>query len=534
VAMPRARTIWLLSFGGLAAACPGVITAPDLPEGLKLPDSEGSITASTVAELVNAITNAQGAVSINLDGDEVYDLSTQTTTTALLPLISNKVVTVYSKKGSVLSAGGAGRIFRVENGGKLLLDGVTLTGGKTTDGGGCAYLADASSYLVVRNSKFISCAVESASIDDAEGGCIDAKAGSLVVTDSHLSNCAVSNTLGNARGGGVGVTYPADVWMLHTRIEDTYAISTSTTNGFGYGGGVSVGGGFVGLTLKMQNVSLVRTHARSTRPSNNLASYGGGVGMRAGDAFIHSCTFEETQVYSSESQAIGGGFGMSGGNAFICDTTFKNTAANSGVANAGGGGISNFGGQLNLYGVKMINPTTNAATAQALISYPMDTRAASLRIEHEPCATGEAAMVGVVDPQPDGTVRGGALLLRNLTFAAVGCDPFFGEGSLTQETTLVVNCSKTTACGPRAVCSEIASSGEPSVLSMACACSANTIASDAVSNAAVAPYTSHGCVASPPADPYVYTTSGAPLMIIAAIVTFGGMAHMIYVHNTAK
>jgi len=284
----------------------------------------------------------------------------------------------------------------------------------------------------------------------------------------------------------------------------------------------------------MQNVSLVRTHARSTRPSNNLASYGGGVGMRAGDAFIHSCTFEETQVYSSESQAIGGGFGMSGGNAFICDTTFKNTAANSGVANAGGGGISNFGGQLNLYGVKMINPTTNAATAQALISYPMDTRAASLRIEHEPCATGEAAMVGVVDPQPDGTVRGGALLLRNLTFAAVGCDPFFGEGSLTQETTLVVNCSKTTACGPRAVCSEIASSGEPSVLSMACACSANTIASDAVSNAAVAPYTSHGCVASPPADPYVYTTSGAPLMIIAAIVTFGGMAHMIYVHNTAK
>jgi len=308
------------------------------------------------------------------------------------------------------------------------------------------------------------------------------------------------------------------VTLKGTTFYATEATSTASlpTDGAAFGGGVSLAG-FDTAELIMEDVEFSNT--RATSSSTTTASYGGALGLTGGRAQIYTTKFLDTTVFSS-GQAVGGGLGMSAGTVFVTDSLFVDNSANSARNDAAGGGIANLGGTLNLYNVTMTNPATTASTAQAIISYPAETRAAILKVTRAPCSAGDAPMIATPPP-------GGALQLRNLTVDAPGCDVLYDSD---QGTTSIYNCSAAEVCGTNAVC-ELSDATVPTPL---CTCPATMVSADGARSDFLAPY-SVGCMMAPATgDTYEYTTSGAVLMIIATIATLCGMGVMIYLHNKEK
>ena len=135
-------------------------------------------------------------------------------------------LTLWSDNGGTLNATRKGRVFQVNNGGYLRLEGIRLTGGFARGNG---------------------------------GGCLLMTGGIVMVNESTFEDCEITRTSGTALGGGVGVR-SGQLALANTRFLNTRVVSEVQNSAFG--GGVAVhGGGFV----EMRNVSFVGTSVSSSR-----------------------------------------------------------------------------------------------------------------------------------------------------------------------------------------------------------------------------------------------------------------------------
>lgn len=193
------------------------------------------------------LSAAQSALSLHLSGHiSLGSLPLQgRRNMTLLPFIGRGMrITLWSEEGATLDAEGRGRLLFVMHGGELLLQGLTLTNGRTHGGtatGGCVQVRDPESTLIVRDSRFTNCSTEGLG-----GGAVGSRGGTLVMARSTIENCSVVDPRGGgARGGGVSVTLLSETTLINTSFIGTRAESAA---GGAFGGGLALfGGGWVTL-----------------------------------------------------------------------------------------------------------------------------------------------------------------------------------------------------------------------------------------------------------------------------------------------
>lgn len=158
-------------------------------------------------------------------------------------------VTLLGREGAaatVIDCGGAGRHFHVSNNASVRIEGLTLTGGYSSNGG-CVLVAGTSSALVVSDSVFSNCRAA------ASGGAISFRGEALTVRGCNLT--------GNVAVEGAGIHAAGSSYSVE--VEAT----SSTENAASFSGG---GMHFEGAG---GTISIDRSHF-----TNNTASeLGGGV-----------------------------------------------------------------------------------------------------------------------------------------------------------------------------------------------------------------------------------------------------------------
>jgi len=432
----------------------------------------------------------------------------------LLNITFGKVLTLWSNSGAILDAEGAGRIFTVLDGAKLLLQGVHVTGGRTSGfSGGCAWAQDRESQLIVRDSRFTNCTV----VGGQGGGALWLSgAGNFAVLDSEFEDCEASRP-GIVTGGGIGMTINARLTIRNTRFVRTRAVSSFNN---AMGGGISVYSG----ALNMHNVTFVNTSVSA----ESDGAYGAGLGVFGGVVQAYSCTWIGTRAEGR--RAWGGGLGMrNGGSVNLFDSTMMGCSAiaptrdsfESTFFGVGGAVGTNGGGVAHLVNVSLIESiASHPEHGLVLYAEPESVDAAILNIRQE-CSPSRPLVAG--DPRPaNETVTRligvsflqrtapteGRLLLRNLSIDAATCPlPPLVAG------TTLIQCGATfdrewpldqhnDVCGANAVCTTTAHALIPTPL---CECQPSSlhlplvqpVPSPAALRPELAPYTTQGCVEAP-------------------------------------
>lgn len=152
--------------------------------------------------------NLKDAVAAATDGDTIFIDGTVKATH--VPenwgdIIIDKNLTVKGKTGKdsdKLDAAGLSRIFNVESGKTLTIDGLTLTNGKIADFGGGIYCKKGT--LTLEKCTIQNCASVTFGDNKAEGGGIYTDESTLTMTDCTIEGCKAYNT-GNEEGSGGGI-----------------------------------------------------------------------------------------------------------------------------------------------------------------------------------------------------------------------------------------------------------------------------------------------------------------------------------------
>jgi PKD repeat protein len=265
--------------------------------------------ASPFATWDTAATNIQTAIDTALTGARI--LVAADTYPLAAPILLNKAVTLTADAPpTTLLAGNGYRALTLSTAGAVL-DGFTVTGGSTTNGGGL-YLSAAGTIqncLIANNSA-------------TNGG------GIYLTGGGTLLNCILSNNVSVSRGGGLFILNGG------TAQTCTFANNRSTTSD---GGGANVETtGFVydstfrdntasddGGGIHMQNAGSVR---RSLFRGNQAADNGGGLFLRS-TSVAESCL-----AYGNRAVRGGGGATQNGG-------TFENSTIVTNAATIAGGGL---------------------------------------------------------------------------------------------------------------------------------------------------------------------------------------------------
>lgn len=469
---------------------------------------------TNVTDLLSAIAGGRSTgISLHLVGNiSLASAPPSGTGPTLVPNINEgQRVTLWSEMGATLDAAGMGRLFYVLNGGQLLLQNIHVTGGASgTNGGGCLIVQSLTSRLVVREALFSNCTTQGFS-----GGGILIIGGVVEITDSAFHDCEVLRVDGTVRGGGIAIEQGI-VTLNRTRLERTRVRSET---GEAFGGGIAL---WNAGDVVLDGVTFVNASASSERSF----AYGGGLGVRAGNARVYSTTWVGSRATSRTEQAWGGGIGLDGGTAVVFDSMLLGTDASSTDREAWGGGLglnagtatlygSSMlgcdasggtigdgggvgvlrGGQAYLYNVTLVNSSASSSDhGVAIVSNPQQLTAALLSIR-QPCVTAEEAARPVI--QVNGNSEG-FLLLRNLTIDAPGCDAPLDAGSRLLQCDDATDAFGRHVCGANTVCTT--SNGTfPTPL---CECQQNDfsqpfvqpMASPNARSAVIAPYLPEGCV----------------------------------------
>ena len=308
------------------------------------PDASDELVQSA-AELHTALSAATGAVSLRIEG--LIKLSEWPEAPigqgpTILPWISGsrrlQSVTLWSLGNATIDAEGRGRIFFVEEGGRLRLENLHLTNGRTGPqfGGGCVWIQSESSVVTLRGVRLSNCTTTG----EAGGGLfvVDAR---LSVEDCTFERCEVSPARGSGYGGGLGMFSRALVEVHRTTFDATRVVSDLFTT---YGGGAGVAGG----TLLMERVRFVWTSVTS---ESNLC-WGGGLGMIGGMAAVGESEWLGASATSVQSDAWGGGVGMRmGGRLDLSDSALRLCRVAGGRRGDGGGIGGGEGSEAELFNV---------------------------------------------------------------------------------------------------------------------------------------------------------------------------------------
>ena len=480
---------------------------------------------------------------------------------AFLPWIEGFTVSLWSDGTAILDARSRGRLFLVSTGGTLLLEGLELRGGfEDGNGGGCgrvqagtALLRNvrvsecrttgfsggglfvmASGSLTLINTTVGDCVAESPAVSQppARGGGVAVQEASLLVINStFVRNQARAMMGASAFGGGLGSFSGSNVTVDGSSFIGCTAHSEI---GMAWGGGVGQSGTW----------PLLMTVRHSTWEDTRVSSlfgdaFGGAIGMNAGDLNVAHSSMINTTAYAEDSNAFGGGLGMRGGVATLSHVHIEGAAAETGRNRAWGGGcgvlqdsvatltstllircaarrralqptdawggdgaVGNpFVGEIELDNVTI----EDAVASDAHFGIAIYTRASTptltlsaaiLTLKQSDCATQppESKLVGI-------NPRHGMLELanfRNLTVSAPGCTVLPTYATIATCTSPFV-----VVCGPKAVC-RMSDAGDQLATPL-CECPpaeagsflAPLVASPAVANALVAPYTA-GCERATP------------------------------------
>ncbi|MEL6600760.1 MAG: choice-of-anchor Q domain-containing protein, partial [Pseudomonadota bacterium] len=200
------------------------------------------------------------------------------------------------------------------SGGDTVLQGLTITGGRTTgnnaDGGGVLVEGN----LVLRDSLVSG---NSTAGNEAEGGGVKAT-GDVHVVDSRVAN---NHTTGSGANGG-GVHADGAGVLLRSTLEDN-----STTGQEGDGGGIRTEG--------TGGIVVVDSTVSSNTTSGRGAS-GGGVQARGGDLIAVNSTVVDNRAFNNDRSA-GGGLNSN------FDTTITNSTVTGNSTASSGGGVRSEG-----------------------------------------------------------------------------------------------------------------------------------------------------------------------------------------------
>ena len=184
------------------------------------------------------------------------------------------------------------RVFHVTNGGSLILDGVTITGGLvegSQDGGG---IRNDAGTVEIRNSVVTG----NTSLDD--GGGIN-NAGTLTITNSTISENSTTNNGGAIRNIG---TLTISNTLIGGDVDADAMSDTRNVAGLNGGGLFNVGG----ATLSIDNSTI----------SGNVATQGSG----GGAINLGTLSFTNVTIAANEAGQRGGGFSATSGVATLVNT----------------------------------------------------------------------------------------------------------------------------------------------------------------------------------------------------------------------
>jgi hypothetical protein len=267
----------------------------------------------TLRDAVNAANNTAGNDTISFDST-VFPTNPATPTTITLTgttavrlrnlaANANGTITISGPGARAVAVSGnsATTVFQVDSGLTAEIDGLTITGGNGSLGGGLSN----SGNLTLNNDVFV------ANSGGSGGGIMNSNPGRLTIMGSTFS----SNTA-TASGGGLWNSGTLNV--SSTTFSDNQAIGSS-------GGGL--------FTLSSGNVAIT-----ASTFVNNSAQIGGGI-WSGGNGNV---TLTGSTIVSNSAD-FGGGVNTAGGNIAI----LSNTIADN-VATTDGGGISDSAGTITL------------------------------------------------------------------------------------------------------------------------------------------------------------------------------------------
>ena len=270
----------------------------------------------------NGAGSLRDAIAIANPGDEItFNLTypaTITLTTGELVINGNIIITGPGSGQLSISGGNSSRVFNILFGNTVIISGLTITGGKSANGG--------------------------PSEDGEDGGGIYCSGG-LILTDCIISNNA-TGAGGDGEGGGNG-GYGGGIYSscILTLTNCTVSSNNTGMGGDGYSGGYGGYGGGIycsgGLTLTDCIISNNATGAGgNSGGSSGSGGYGGDGGGVYGSGILTltNCTVSSNTTGMGGNADLAGGYGGSGGD--------------------GGGMLSSSGSFLTLTNCTVSNNTT--------------------------------------------------------------------------------------------------------------------------------------------------------------------------------
>lgn len=314
-----------LLLAGLAAGLAAAVALLGMASGGRASASSNVSCAAGASGLIAAIdaANAAGGGTISLAKGCTYQLSGVNNTDPMtgdnaLPVVKTTIA-INGSKGTTIAGDGSARILRVDApNGNLTLNGLTLTGGFNTFGGGAIFNNEATLTL---NSCVVT---ENAA--PAGGGIASGTNKPGPVGTTTLNNSQVTDNLAFAAGGG-GIINHAGTLTLNSSV-----VSGNTGPG---GGGIASGKGNpdAGESLIVLNKSQVVDNTA------NGGAEGGGGGIANGGTLVSN-----NSEISRNTAPGGAGAGLlnHGDSATLNKTVVSgNTAPNDGTDDGVGGGIAN-------------------------------------------------------------------------------------------------------------------------------------------------------------------------------------------------
>ncbi|MEW6491497.1 MAG: filamentous hemagglutinin N-terminal domain-containing protein, partial [Cyanobacteriota bacterium] len=283
-----------------------------------LTGNASTVAVATSGRIQNAVDVAAAGANVNLAAGTFTDPTTVTINKALTLTGAGAGATTVSGKNSYL-------VFDVGGAGNVTLDGLTVTNGVGSYGGGIRYTG--SGALNVNNSTITGNRAYA-------GGGLSVNGGTGAV---NITNSTITGNQATAGGGGIH------------RNEGSMTINNSTisnnTAGFVGGGGILSESG-QGLTVNNSTIS-------GNSATGDAASGFGGGGIFS---YQSTLTLNGSTVTGNSIGTTGGGVYVSGGAATITDSTITdNTATQT------GGGLSSANGAVTNIGNESTIVSNNTA-----------------------------------------------------------------------------------------------------------------------------------------------------------------------------
>jgi len=367
---------------GSTVTLAGGATGASLLAMLMAATPAGAVTTYTVDTLADGVANAadcttpvagscslRDALAADADGDTIVfapSLSgTITLTQGQLEIDSAIVLTGPGKDLLTIDAAGTSRVFYVAASAPVTIEGVTITGGSASKGGGL--YDEGGSGLTLRD-------VVVTGNDAPRGGGLYSSGDVTLINTVVSNNTASGNNTGNGYGGGV--------FMAGNMVMEGSTISgnSATSPGGGGGGGAYVKG----------NISITT----STFDNNTATKFGGGLYASAASGtititdstFSNNRTTSDTQgkggaidisrydntvviantTITGNSSVVGGGLHVDSGNevSLFMDTISGNSATSTDALYSGGG-VHLYGGLTNPVTLTMVGTIVSGNTAVA-------------------------------------------------------------------------------------------------------------------------------------------------------------------------